>query len=255
MPDIFEEVDEALRRERVARVWERHKGLILLAIVGVVIGAGVYSGMKSWTQTHAERTTDALLAAGKAPDPVAALESFAKETPSDIGALALFSAAARIKAPDLEKAEDLYRRIGDDSRLSKTSRDRARILEARTFAARTQTGEPVDPQTVEKASALITQLDALVAEKTNLWAPQAGLAAAILAGWSLNDAQRARSYLKPLTDGTSADVPPSLARLAAQMDHALALRAAPEDAETPPATPQQTPPAAGSPATTPEPAP
>ena len=124
MPDIFEEVDEALRRERVEQVWSRHKILIVLALVGVVLGAGVYSGLQSWNRAHAERATESLLAARKAPDKVAALEAFAQEHPSDIRALALFAAADQLaSSSNVQKAEELYRKIAEDERLSKIHRE------------------------------------------------------------------------------------------------------------------------------------
>jgi hypothetical protein len=226
MPDIFEEVDEALRRERMARVWERHKGLILLALAGIVLGAGVYSGLKSWTIARAEKTTDAFLAARRGDDKGTALEAFAREHPSDAGALALLTAAAQTQSADPEKAEGIYRTLADDAHAAKLLRDRARILEARAFAARTQNSAAKDQSadTTTKARDLLEKMDALLAEKTNVWTPQARLAAAILAGWSLNDPARARTYLGPLAASDAADTPPSLQRLAAQMDHVLALR-------------------------------
>ncbi|MCB9978359.1 MAG: hypothetical protein H6862_01970 [Rhodospirillales bacterium] len=224
MPDIFEEVDEALRRERVAALWGRHKVLIVAALVGVVVATGVYSGWRSWAQTRAEQATSALLAAQKATDKAAELEAFASAHQGDMRALALFEAADALAArEDFTKARDLYREIADAPHVSKIHRDRARILSARALAESADKDPSVDPDQAEAKRALV-EMDSILAEKDNVWAPQARLAAAILAAYRLNDPARARVYLAGLATGGSQDIPVSLQRLAKNIDHVLALR-------------------------------
>lgn len=224
MPDIFEEVDEALRRERVAALWGRHKVLIVAALVGVVVGTGIYSGWRSWAQTRAEQATSALLAAQKATDKAAELEAFAAARQGDMRALALFEAADALAArEDFTKARVLYRQIADAPDISKIHRDRARILSARALGKPADKDPSVDPDQAEAKRALV-EMDSILAEKDNVWAPQARLAAAILSAYRLDDPARARGYLAGLTTGESQDIPVSLHRLAKNIDHVLALR-------------------------------
>lgn len=224
MPDIFEEVDEALRRERVEAIWSRHKVLIVLALVGIVIGTGLYSGWYNWAQTRAEESTNDFLAAQKNKDKVAALESFSANRPGDMRALALFEAADALAAKDdISKARALYRKIADAPDISKIHRDRARILSARTLAQAADKDPSMDPDRAESRRAL-AEMDAILSEKEAVWAPQARLAAAILAAYRLDDPAQAQRYLADLTTTESQDIPVSLQQLAEQMGHILALR-------------------------------
>ena len=44
MADIFQEVDEEVRREQLKKLWERYGNLIIAACVLVVVGVGAWRG-------------------------------------------------------------------------------------------------------------------------------------------------------------------------------------------------------------------
>jgi hypothetical protein len=46
--DIFSEVDEEVRRERVRQIWERYSVLIIALAVLIVAGIGAWRGYEYW---------------------------------------------------------------------------------------------------------------------------------------------------------------------------------------------------------------
>ena len=48
MADIFQEVDEEVRRERARQFWERHGNLVIAVAVVIVLGVGGWRGYQWW---------------------------------------------------------------------------------------------------------------------------------------------------------------------------------------------------------------
>src|SRR5215212_5130904 len=46
--DIFQEVDEEVRRERLKQLWERHSNLIVAIAVLIVVAVGGWRGYQWW---------------------------------------------------------------------------------------------------------------------------------------------------------------------------------------------------------------
>ena len=63
MADIFREVDEDLRRDRLGRVWSRFAPYIIGVAVLIVVGTAGYRGWETWQQSRSEKAGDAFLAA------------------------------------------------------------------------------------------------------------------------------------------------------------------------------------------------
>src|SRR5690349_15484494 len=98
--EFIREVDEEYRRDQLAKVWQRHSGLIIGVITLVVVGVG---GWRFWEHTQetraqaaAVRFEDALKLSteNKAQDADAALEALAKEGDTGYSLLARFRLAA-----------------------------------------------------------------------------------------------------------------------------------------------------------------
>ncbi len=68
MSDIFREVEEDLRHERLRRVWDRIAPFVIGAAVLVVVGTAGYRGWEAWTTSQAEKAGDAYIAATEAAD-------------------------------------------------------------------------------------------------------------------------------------------------------------------------------------------
>lgn len=72
---FIDEVTDDLRRDRLFTLFRRFGWIALLAILGIVLGAAWREYSRSQNETRAELWGDAVLAAEKAPDQVAALSA------------------------------------------------------------------------------------------------------------------------------------------------------------------------------------
>lgn len=88
MADIFREVDEDLRRDRMQRLWERYGALIVGAAVLIVAATAGYVLWQRWQASEQEQRTAVLLQA------VAPLEVAEGATPDTAAAIAALDAAA-----------------------------------------------------------------------------------------------------------------------------------------------------------------
>ncbi|CAH2601537.1 Tetratricopeptide repeat protein [Rhodovastum atsumiense] len=135
MPDIFDEVNEDLRAERARRLLQRYGGLLVVAVVLVVAGAGGWQAWKWYQARETDRIATIFLrgidAAGGPPGEARkqALVDFA-EVVRDGGTgyrtlARLREAALKADTGDLAGAEDLWRQVADDSGAEKLLRDLA----------------------------------------------------------------------------------------------------------------------------------
>jgi hypothetical protein len=116
--DIFNEVDEEVRRERLRKLWDRYYPYILTVAVLMVVGIGGWRGYEYWiAQKAAAAGADfeaavTLSEAGKHAEAKAAFDKVIAEAPKGYAALARFRAAAELadanpgKPADAVKAYD-----------------------------------------------------------------------------------------------------------------------------------------------------
>ena len=68
MPDIFDEVDEDLRAERMRRLLRRYGATLVAAAVAVVVGAGAYQAWQWYDARQTAATAQSFLAATRLAD-------------------------------------------------------------------------------------------------------------------------------------------------------------------------------------------
>lgn len=134
MSDIFQEVDEDLRRERLKRVWDRYGIFVIAAAVLIVVVTAGYRGYEAWNTSRQQAAGDAFIAAlAEAEGALTAgaaetLETFAADAPSGYAMLARFRAATVYEqAGQSEAARDAFAALARDSALPETYRDLARL--------------------------------------------------------------------------------------------------------------------------------
>ncbi|MCG5234468.1 tetratricopeptide repeat protein [Xanthobacter oligotrophicus] len=136
MTDIFHEIEEDLRRERLRKLWDRFGGLIIAAIVLVVVGAAGWSGYRYWrhqqavTASAAFQSAISLFDAGKFPEAEAAFAAVAKDGPAGYRSLALFRGAAAAAARDKAAGVAAFDAIAADAGLPTLVRDLAQLRAA-----------------------------------------------------------------------------------------------------------------------------
>ena len=120
MADIFQEVDEEVRRERLQKLFERHQNLIFAVIILILAGVGGWLGYDRWASERAAETGTAFEIAqglsdeGKHADAEAAFAKIAAEGSADYRNLARVRQAAEIAQRDAKDAIAAYEKIAND---------------------------------------------------------------------------------------------------------------------------------------------
>jgi hypothetical protein len=131
--DIFHEVDEEVRRERLKQLWERHSNLIVALALLVVLGVGGWRGYDWWENKKAAESGAAFEAAvalaesGKDADAQAAFAKLAKDGAGGYRVLARFREAAELAKGDPAAAVKAYDALAADSSLGRALQDLAAV--------------------------------------------------------------------------------------------------------------------------------
>jgi hypothetical protein len=129
LSDIFREVEEDVRRERLEKFWKRYGNWMIALVVLILAGVG---GWQYWQRLQAEeraRTSDAFAAAQRiTTDPARAATAFAdiaKTARGSYGLLAKLSQANALQASgQIKPAIDLYKEVAaaDDGEIGAVAR-------------------------------------------------------------------------------------------------------------------------------------
>jgi hypothetical protein len=138
--DIFSEVDEEVRRERLKKLWERYGGLLIAACVLVVVAV---AGWRTYDWYQAKKAAEAgaafeaavvLAEQGKSKEAVEAFRRLEAEGTSSYRMLAKFRQAGQLAQSDLpnerQDAVALYDQLARDTSLGLTMQDFAAVRAA-----------------------------------------------------------------------------------------------------------------------------
>ncbi len=133
MADIFHEIDEDLRRERLSRIWSRYGAYIVALVVVVLLGVAGWRGYE-WYRTQQAEAAGARFAAalrlageGKHEEAEKAFAAIAADGTGGYRVLARFRAAAELAATDKPAAVAAYDGLANDTALDPLARDVARL--------------------------------------------------------------------------------------------------------------------------------
>jgi hypothetical protein len=216
MTDILEEIDQALRRERAAKLWKEYGPSVITGLVALVIFTGIFSAYNHWTFQKNQNQSALLIQALEQAMDAEALNASLKDLKGTHRALAMFHlAAARINDQKPQDAIALYREISVMRGVPDFWRDLAMLNAIRLeWDAHGDTAQ---------AKAYIDALKPLL-PVSKPWAHQAAIQAALIAGDGLKDYTQAMRYLNPVLNSPTA--PASLKTRAQALDHIYAMRAA-----------------------------
>lgn len=131
--DIFQEVDEELRRERVREIWARYGNLLIAAACLIVLGVGGWRGYEWWQAKQAAEngarfeTAMTLAKDGKSAEAEAAFSKIATEGASGYRMLARLQEASTLAKKDPAAALKSYDAIVADSGATSIIQDLARV--------------------------------------------------------------------------------------------------------------------------------
>jgi len=129
--DIFQEVDEEVRRERLQKLWDRYGHYAIAACVLVVLGVGAWRGYQWWeTKRAVEASTKfdialKLSGEGKHAEAEAAYAQLAREGTSGYRLLARMREAAELAERDPKAAVAAYDTLAADSAAGQPLQDLA----------------------------------------------------------------------------------------------------------------------------------
>ena len=133
MSDIFQEVDEEVRREQLKKLWDRYGIFVVAAAVLVVAGIAAWRGYSWWEAKKAAEAGAAfevastLADAGKHADAEAAFAKIAADGTSGYRHLARMREAAELAQTDAKAALAAYDRIAADSAVGPILQDLAAL--------------------------------------------------------------------------------------------------------------------------------
>ncbi len=133
MTDIFEEVDEALKQEKLQKIWTEYKTTIIACIAILIIGTGAGSAYHGWNNAHNASETAKLINALDAQNPDQALIAATQKIRSNHKAIGLLNAASVLKEEGKNNdANKIYKELIETRAAPKALRDLARILYSQT---------------------------------------------------------------------------------------------------------------------------
>ncbi|MGD9544574.1 MAG: tetratricopeptide repeat protein [Methylocystis sp.] len=134
MSDIFHEVDEDVRREKAAELWQRYQTPIVILAVLIVVATGAWSYYQTNRQKAAEAANARFEAAvalandGKVQEAAAAFDALAKDGPKG------YQTLARIRAAELRedktRALEELNAIAEDKKVDKLNQEVALLRAA-----------------------------------------------------------------------------------------------------------------------------
>jgi hypothetical protein len=210
--DIFKEIDEELRRENFAKLWQRYGAYVIgLAVAIVVIAALVvawrgYQARLRAAEGEQFQVALELMHADKLKEASAAFERLAQDSSRRAVLARLEAAAIMVRSGDSSGAAARYEAIAADASVDAAFRDLATVQAAQCELAK---GDP------KRIAARLQPL----AESAGPWQPSA-LELTALAQLKAGDKKAAHATFQRLADDLAA--PQGLRTRAAEMLPALA---------------------------------
>lgn len=222
MSDVFAELDEVMRQEKLAKFWHDNGSAIIAFIVLTILGTAAISGYKSWDAGIREAQTATLLATVEAEDFPTNLDLKALNLRGGLEAVTALQAAAKLMNDDkLDEALAIYTALATSKSAPQDMRELGTLMQARLSAAQ----ENAD------ATVLIQSLSAIANRGKSPWRHHAHLDIAILKANAQQDFEGARMHLKAVLDAQG--LPTGLTSRAGSLDHVYALKHATITAEKP----------------------
>ena len=133
MSDIFQEVDEEVRREQLKKLWERYGTYIIAACILVIVAVGGWRGYQWWEAKRAAETGAAfeqavtLAESGKRQEAEAAFAKLATDGTAGYRVLARLREAAELGQTDRKAAVKAYDEIAADKSVGTVMQDLAAL--------------------------------------------------------------------------------------------------------------------------------
>lgn len=202
MVDIFDEVNDEIRQEKLANFWKENGTFIIVCVIAVILAVGGKSWWSHYQEDQNIDRTSQLATALQQEDPVL-LEDFAEETGGNHQLIArLLSAGLTAEnasaAEDTEKAVETWRAVAADRGQDRMYRDLAMLLAV---------GQQSNLEGAD-LDALLEDLEPMTANNRPYRASALELMAHLEA--SRGEYEQAMAHIDNLLENTERTIPPSL---------------------------------------------
>ena len=120
MSDIFREVEEDVRREKLEKFWKAYGDYVIALVAVIIIGIAGFELWQRYETTQRDKASVAFTAAQRIPDPKSAAEAFAdlaKTAPKGYSLLArLEQASSMLAMGQKESAIALFKEIANEDK-------------------------------------------------------------------------------------------------------------------------------------------
>ena len=202
MADIFDEINEELKQDRMTALWQRYGKYVIAFVIAVVAGVSLTQGYSYYTQKRDARSADVFFNAILSDDVLVTLQAAKEELSDGYALLAEFRLAADLaENAQAAEAEQHYLSIAARDDIQQIYRDIALLLSVMQAPESTQLSD------------LQTRLDPLISSVS----PLKGLALEQAAALDVRRGNKA-SAIKKLNELVAlTDIPASLRQRASQI--------------------------------------
>ena len=200
MSELFDEVDEEVRREQLKKLWDKYSIYIIALAVLIVAGVG---GWRGYQYLEAKKATEAgaafdraaeLSEQNKHAEAEAAFADLVAKAPSGYRILARLRLAGEVTARDAQAAAKIYDEIAADRSVPGPEQDLARVRAAQLLMETTTYPnmlQRLEPATAKDSTFRHTARELLA-----------------LSAWRANDTTAARQWLDLIAN--DGDTPPGI---------------------------------------------
>jgi hypothetical protein len=200
VPELFDEVDEEVRRDQLKKLWDQYSLYIIALVLLIIAGVG---GWRGYQYLEAKKAAEAgaafdraveLSEANKHAEAEAAFADLAAKAPSGYRILARLRMAAEVANRDPQAAAKMFDEVAADRSVGTAEQDLARIRSAQLL---------LDSTTYPN---MLQRLEPAAAQGSTFRHTARELLA--LSAWRANDAAAARQWLDLIAN--DGETPPSL---------------------------------------------
>ncbi len=214
MSDAFVELDEAIKQERLEKIWKQYRLLIIGALASIIIGTASFQSYHAWNISVEQKQTSIILHALEKDNAAQILNEVASDLRPNLRGIALLSAGgAFIEDNNTEEALKAYTQASQDTSIPAELRDLATIMSIQLANK--------NPQE-ESTRASLSKLKAIWSNDKSPWALQARLQTALILAHQSNDYEGAIAQLNVITE--TQNVPNSMRAKAGALKHVYSLQ-------------------------------
>ena len=210
MADIFQEVDEIIKQERMERFWKENARLIIAFIVITIVGTACISFYKSWNTSVKQAQTTTLIALFDKPDFAQNAVEDTADLRGGLRGIGLLGAAKTAQENnDTELALKNYKAAAEDNNIPDEFRSLADLMVVKLSS---------DLNAKQK----LDILQSISSDDESPWKSHARIEAALIYAHDLNNFSEARKQLAEIKAGEA--VAPGIIETAKKLDHVYAVQ-------------------------------